>query len=225
MNVTSAPPRPVTPPSAPLQGGTVKGTLDGYGSRPIQERWTLEGGDKFESTQQMIDKLGVPQAPVRAVYNFHRQSELSKTTGDLLKDYVPKAVIGGAIGGAICAGGLMFVGGILDALTLGMLFDSSLGGVGFLAGGAAVGAGFGAFASVVEAIQGPGDYKEFGEVVQGTITAQAKPDGTHLVFHPWNKLENEVDLQAHAQAPVESSNAAEEGTWWATYGVSNTPIG
>lgn len=201
----------------------VKGTLDGYGSRPVQEKWTV-GTDQFETTQQLIDKLGVPERPVAAVYNFHRQSELSKTTGDLLKEYVPKAVIGGAIAGAVGAGCLMFVGGVLDALTLGMLFDSSLGGVGFLAGGAAVGAGFGALASVTEAIQGPGDYKEFGEIVPGTITAQAKPDGTHLVFHPWNSLQNEVDLQAHAQAPVESSHASEEGTWWATHGMSGTPI-
>lgn len=201
-----------------------KGTLDGYGSRPVQEKWTI-GTDQFESTQQMIDKLGLPEGPLPAVYNFHRQSELSKTTTDLLKEYVPQAVAGGAIAGAVGAGALMFVGAFLDALTLGMLFDSSMGGLGFIGGGALVGAGFGALASVTEAIQGPKNYAEFGEVVQGTITAHAKPDGTHLIFHPWNKLENEVDLQAHAMAPVEASTGCEEGTWWSTAGVSATPIG
>ncbi len=202
----------------------VMGSLDGYGSRPVQEQWTV-GTDKFESTQQMIDKLGIPDRPLPAVYNFHRQSELSKTTTDLLKEYVPQAVAGGALAGALGAGALMFVGGVLDALTLGMLFDSSIGGLGFLGGGAVVGAGFGALASVTEAIQGPKNYAEFGEIVQGTITAHAKPDGPHLIFHPWNKLENEVDLQTHAMAPVEASTGCEEGTWWSTTGVSGTPLG
>ena len=184
--------------------------------RKADREWWWVDGEKYESTQELLDEVELDQNSKTAHYVYQENSELNKNPWKEL----PGAVAVGALGGAAVLGGVAVAGKVLGELIfLGRLdFNVSL------MGAAAVGAAVGGLVATTMPFEQHRDYKEFGKVVEGELVESYDQNGNEQVrFHPGGELSEAIDLEEFAQAPVHDPNDACE-PWWNGRGYTPTPI-
>ncbi len=183
--------------------------------RKADREWWWVDGKKFDSTQELLDQVDVGQNSKTAHYVYQEDSELNKNPWREL----PGAVAMGAAGGAVVVGGVAVAAKVIgELLFLGRL-DINVS----LVGAAAFGAAVGGLVATTIPLEQHQDYKEFGKVVEGELVQSYDQNGEeHVRFHPDGEVNDSIDLEEFAQAPVQSPNDGCQ-PWWKGRGYTPSP--